>query len=156
VFWTWERYRDLGLLILRIGFGLGFVWFHGGPKLLGGPGRWASTGDAIVNFGVGGGFAFWGLLAGLAEGVGGLLFALGLFFRPTCLAMMCVMIVAATNHFATGEGTPAHAFKNAWLFAGLFFVGPGRYSLDAGRKRRRLERAEPRPETAASEAGSQV
>jgi hypothetical protein len=40
------------------------------------------------------------------------------------------MVVATTNHIATGQGTPAHAFKNAWLFAGLVLVGPGRYSLD--------------------------
>ena len=74
----WDRFRDVGLLILRLGFGFGFVWYHGGPKLLGGPERWTGTGDAIANFGLGGGFVFWGFLAALAEGLGGLLFALGL------------------------------------------------------------------------------
>jgi putative oxidoreductase len=125
-----DRYRDVGLLVARIGFGLGFFWFHGLPKLLGGSDRWTRTGDAIGNFGITFAYEWWGLAAGVAEGIGGLLIALGLFFRPTSLAIMCVMIVATTNHIATGEGTPAHAFKNAWLFAGLAIMGPGRYSLD--------------------------
>jgi putative oxidoreductase len=152
VFWTWDRYRDLGLLILRLGFGLGFLWYHGGPKLFGGPERWSGTGDAIVNFGPASGFVFWGLLAALAESVGGLLFALGLFFRPVCVALTCVMIVATTNHMVTGQGTPSHSFKNAWLFAGLFFVGPGRYSLDEMRKRRRVREADARRDAMAAQA----
>jgi len=30
----------------------------------------------------------------------------------------------------SGVGTPAHALKNACLFAGLVLTGPGAYSLD--------------------------
>jgi hypothetical protein len=44
-----DRYRDLGLLILRVGFGLAFVWYHGYPKLAGGPEMWARIGDALWN-----------------------------------------------------------------------------------------------------------
>ncbi len=33
------RYRDAGLLILRIGIGIMFL-YHGAPKLIGGPEKW--------------------------------------------------------------------------------------------------------------------
>ena len=129
--WTsLDRYRDAGLLVARLGFGFGFVWYHGMPKLLGGPKQWADYGRAMENFGITFAPEWWGLAAALSEGVGGLLLALGLFFRPASLAMMTVMIVAMTNHIVSGQGTPAHAFKNAWLFAGFFLMGPGRYSVD--------------------------
>jgi len=120
---------DLGLLIARLGFGLGFFWFHGRPKLTD-PERWAATGRAIRHFGITFAPEFWGLLAGIAEGIGGILVAAGLLFRPAVVAIFAVMVVATVNHIVTGQGSPAHAFKNAWLFAGLFFIGPGRYSLD--------------------------
>lgn len=129
--WTaLDRYRDAGLLIARLGFGLGFVWYHGLPKLMGGSERWARAGEAMAHFGVTFAFEWWGLAAVLSEVVGGLLIALGLFFRPAALALMTVMVVAATHHIVSGQGSPSHAVKNAGLFAGLLFIGPGRYSLD--------------------------
>lgn len=141
--WTsLDRYRDAGLLIARVGFGIGFVWFHGVPKLTGGAERWAGTGNAMANFGITFAVEWWGLAAALAEALGGLLIALGFFFRPAALAIMAVMIVATTNHIVSGQGTPAHAFKNAWLFAGLFFTGPGRYSVDHLLARRRARAGE--------------
>ena len=77
---------------------------------------------------------------GLALGgpaIGGLMLALGLFSRPLAFALMFIMIVALRSHLVSGEGTPAHAFKNAWLFGGLVLTGPGRYSLDHLLARRR-------------------
>ena len=136
-----DRYRDAGLLVIRLGFGLGFLWYHGWPKLLGGPQQWAGTGAAMETFGITFGAQWWGLAAAVAEAVGGTLLAAGLFFRPTALALLAVMVVATTNHVVSGQGSPAHAFKNAWLFAGLFLTGPGRYSLDHLLGRRRGWRA---------------
>jgi putative oxidoreductase len=131
------RYRDLGLLLLRLGVGLGFIYFHGWAKLSGGPERWAGIGSAVELFGIGFGHTLFGFLAAFSESVGGLLIALGLFFRPAAALLLTTMIVATTRHIVTGQGTPAHAFKNAWVFLGILFVGPGRYSVDDWWRRRR-------------------
>jgi hypothetical protein len=50
-----------------------------------------------------------GLAAGLAEGVGGLLFAAGLFFRPTCLAIAGVTLAATIEQFDRPMPAPEHA-----------------------------------------------
>jgi putative oxidoreductase len=118
---------DLGLLILRVGFGLSFFWHHGYPNI----------GDAVANLGITFAHPFWGLAAALSEGVGGLLFAAGLFFRPVCLAMLGVMVMATIEQFSREMPQPEHALKNAFVLAGMFFVGPGRYSLSALLERRR-------------------
>lgn len=126
-----DRYRDLGLLVLRVGFGLAFVWYHGLPKLMGGPDGWERTGRAVSHVGITTGYEFWGLAAGLAEGVGGLLFAAGLFFRPVCVAMLGVMMFATVEQLNRAVPAPEHALKNAFVFAGMFLVGPGRYTLQS-------------------------
>ncbi len=131
-----EKYRDVGLLVVRLGFGLGFIYFHGWPKLAGGTEMWAGVGGAMSNFGIGFGQTFFGFLATLAETLGALLFAAGLFFRPACAALCFTMFVATVNHIASGVGTPSHAFKNMWVFLGLMMVGPGKYSVDALLSRR--------------------
>ena len=124
-----DKYRDIGLLILRVGFGLAFVWYHGYPKLSGGPETWAIIGRAVSNFGITFGYPMWGLLAALAESVGGLLFAAGLFFRPACLVMLVVMIAATAQQLGRPDPMPEHALKNAFVLAGMFLIGPGRYAL---------------------------
>jgi putative oxidoreductase len=134
-----DRYRDVGLLILRLGFGLAFFWYHGYPKLSGGPEGWAFTGRAVANVGITFGYPVWGLAAALAESLGGLLFAAGLFFRPACLAMLAVMVVATIEQSGRANPVPEHALKNAFVLAGMFLIGPGRYTLGAliGRRGRR-------------------
>jgi putative oxidoreductase len=129
-----DRYRDHGLLLLRVGLGAMFLW-HGLPKLLGGPELWAMVGSALGNFGITFAPAFWGLLAALAEAGGGLLLILGLAVRPAALSMFGTMIVAATMHLANGEGLKgaSHAIEVGIVFAALVFIGAGRFSLDARR-----------------------
>ena len=46
-----EKQRDLGLLVLRAGIGAMFVG-HGLPKLLGGPQRWTTVGEAMAYLGL--------------------------------------------------------------------------------------------------------
>lgn len=124
-----DKYRDVGLLILRLGFGLNFFWYHGFPKLTGGPGAWERTGRAVDHIGITVGYEWWGLLAAVAESAGGLLFAAGLFFRPACAALLGVMIMATFEQFTRAMPVPEHALKNAFVFAGMFLIGPGRYRL---------------------------
>ena len=132
-----DSYRDLGLLVLRIGFGVAFFWYHGYPKLTGGPETWERIGSAVSNVGITFGFPAWGLAAGLVEGVGGLLFAGGLFFRPVCVALLAVMVMATIEQFGRTMPQPEHALKNAFVLAGMFLVGPGRFTLAAFFKRGR-------------------
>ena len=130
---TWlTKYRDFGLLLLRVGLGLMFAFVHGWPKLLGGAPTWKKLGAAMGNFGIHFAPEVWGLLAALAEFGGGILLILGLLFRPACAALAFTMVVAATMHFRA-EGTffaAAHAIELGVVFLALLFVGPGRYSLD--------------------------
>ena len=132
-----DRYRDIGLLILRIGFGLSFFWYHGYPKLAAGPAAWERTGDAVANIGITFGYTAWGLAAALSEGAGGLLFAAGLFFRPVCVAMLGVMVMATVDQLGREMPQPEHALKNAFVLAGMFLVGAGRYTVKALFHRRR-------------------
>lgn len=131
------HWRDLGLLFLRFGFGLGFLYFHGWSKLSGGPERWTAVGGAMDVLGVGVGHTAFGFLAALAESVGGILIAIGFLFRPAAALLGATMFVAWFRHVATGQGTPAHAFKNLWVALGLMLIGPGRYSVDGWLARRR-------------------
>lgn len=125
-----DRWMDAGLLVLRLGFGLGLTYFHGWAKLTGGPERWTGVGGAVENVGIGFGHTFFGFLAAFAESIGGILIAVGFLFRPAALLVAGTMFVAWVMHVTTGNGSPAHAFKNLWVALGLSLIGPGRYSID--------------------------
>ena len=126
-----DRYRDPGLLILRIGIGLMFM-IHGFPKLMGGPEAWTRLGGATAAIGVDLAPTFMGFMAAFAEFGGGLLLALGLLTRPACLLLCFTMIVATMMHVQNGDGFNrySHALEASILFFSLFLIGPGRLSLD--------------------------
>lgn len=126
-----NRFRDSGLLILRIGLGIAFI-IHGLPKLLGGVETWEEIGRAMGFIGVTTLPAFWGFMAGLAEFGGGILFMTGFLFRPACLFLSFTMLVAMIYHLGEGHNFDrfSHALEDGIVFVALFLVGPGRYSVD--------------------------
>lgn len=125
------QYRNIGLLIIRIGLGLMFM-IHGYPKVFGGPEMWTSVGSATQYIGLDFAPMFFGFLAGITEFFGGLFLLLGFFFRPIAGCLMVVMLVAASSHIGQGDGftTVSHSIELAVVFLGLIFIGAGKYSID--------------------------
>jgi putative oxidoreductase len=126
-----SKYKDFGLLVIRVGLGIMFI-YHGLPKLMGGEDMWMKVGSSAKYVGITFAPVFWGFMAGTVEALGGLFLIIGLAFRPVCLLLIINLIVAAAYHFGSGGGmeAAAHAIEDAIMFAGLFFIGPGSYSLD--------------------------
>ncbi len=131
IFRSLDKYRDIGLLILRIGIGLMFMG-HGCPKLFGGPEKWELIGGTMQVIGIHFTPMFWGFMAAFSEFVGGALLVLGFLTRPACLLLLITMFVAASMHI--GKGDPfvkySHAVEAGIIFLSMFFIGPGKYSLD--------------------------
>ncbi|WP_316735743.1 DoxX family protein [Pedobacter aquatilis] len=125
------KYRNTGLLLLRIGIGIMFI-IHGFPKLAGGPQGWEGLGGSMKVIGVDFFPVFWGLMAAVAETFGGFLLVVGLFYRPACMLLVFTMIIAALVHFAKGDGLQgaSHAIELGIVFFSLIFIGPGKYSVD--------------------------
>ena len=131
IFSNLGKYKNTGLLIMRIGLGVMFM-FHGYPKLLGGPDNWEALGAAMKHIGISFFPVGWGFLAAATETFGGFLILMGLAFRPAAILLTLVMIVAATMHLKTGDGLngASHAIEAAIVFFSLMFIGPGKYSVD--------------------------
>ena len=127
-----ERYRDLGLLVMRVGLG-GMMAFHGWPKMMGGPAKWEKLGGAMATLGIDFAPEVWGFAAATTELVGGVAVALGLLTRLNALLLCFTMVVAAAMHLDAGDGLfgASHAIEDGFAFLGLAFVGAGKYSLDA-------------------------
>ncbi len=122
----------LGWLLLRVGIGIS-IFLHGFPKITGGTELWTAIGSSIGVFGINFAPAFWGFLAAVAESVGGLLFALGLFFRPAAVMLTGTMTVALATHLAAGDDFMiyGHALDLLIVFAASILIGAGKYSFDA-------------------------
>lgn len=125
------NYKNFGLLIIRIGLGVLFI-YHGLPKLLGGPHKWEGIGTATNYVGIHFLPMMWGLLAAATETFGGFLVLLGLAFRPVCLLLLIELVVAAIFTYDKSASflDATHAIEDAVTFAGLLFIGPGKYSVD--------------------------
>ena len=124
---------DLGLLVMRLWFGLVLAFAHGWGKLTGFEGFSAYVSRQ--------GFWLPDLAAAFAvagELVAGLCIAAGVLFRPSAVAMAITMFAAALvvhwdDPFKKMEFALAYAIP---AFA-LFFTGPGRLTLSTLWKTRR-------------------
>ena len=124
---------DVGLLFLRVSFGLMMCLGHGMGKLQ----RFSEIGTPDFRFadpfGLGESLSF--VLAGLAEGVASIFIVLGLGTRAVALPLLFTMCVAAFNahfndpFFGKPRSKELAAMYGA-AFGALMFLGPGRLSLD--------------------------
>lgn len=125
------KYRNTGLLILRVGLGAMFM-VHGFPKISGGVEGWTGLGGSMKVIGIDFLPVFWGFMAAATETFGGFLLVLGIFFRPANILLVFTMIIAALVHFGQGDGLSgaSHAIELGIVCFGLIFIGPGKYSID--------------------------
>lgn len=131
IFSSLSKYKNAGLLIMRIGIGLAMT-LHGYPKLSGGSHKWAELGMALGPLGIHFLPVFWGFMAAVSEFFGGILVILGLGFRWACIFIGIVLAVALTGEIKAGGGFSdfSHAYELLVVFLSLFIIGPGRYSVD--------------------------
>jgi putative oxidoreductase len=131
IFESFSKYRNTGLLILRLGIGM-MMMVHGLPKIMGGPDGWVQLGGNMRVVNIDFLPTFWGFMAAITEGLGGFLLILGLFFRPVNILLVITMTIATLVHFSKGDGIngASHAIELAIVFLSLILIGPGKYSID--------------------------
>ncbi|MGG3560632.1 DoxX family protein [Neobacillus rhizosphaerae] len=126
---------NLGLLIIRLVVGVLFIG-HGAQKLFGWFGGYGlkGTGGWFESIGMKPGVTM-ALLAGLAELIGGILFAVGFLTPLAALLIAGTMIMAIVKvHAANGLWATSNGYEfNLTLLAvaiGIALIGPGKYALD--------------------------
>ncbi len=132
------QYRNIGLLIIRIGVGILFI-LRGYPTVFGGPERWEAVGNSMLHLGLDIGPMFFGFMGGAIELFGGLFLVLGVFFTPTTILLFLLMGMETARIIYEGGGLPefSPSLELALVFLGMLFIGPGQYSVDRRINRRR-------------------
>jgi putative oxidoreductase len=127
---------NIGLLLIRLVVGVLFIG-HGAQKLFGWFGGYGlkGTGGWLESIGMKPGVTM-ALLAGLAELIGGILFALGLLTPLAGIIIAGTMVIAiAKVHGPNGLWATSNGYEyNLILIVvaiGVALIGPGQYALDA-------------------------
>ncbi|MFL6560457.1 MAG: DoxX family protein [Bacillus sp. (in: firmicutes)] len=127
---------NIGLLIIRLVIGVLFMG-HGAQKLFGWFGGYGlkGTGGWFESIGVKPGITM-AVFAGLAELIGGILFALGLLTPLAGILIAGTMLMAIIKvHVPNGLWATSNGYEyNLTLLAvaiGIALIGPGQYALDA-------------------------
>lgn len=129
--------KDLAALILRVGFGFFIAFGHGLGKL-----QMLVSGNIQFPalFGISPTINL--VLAVLAEFVAGIMVLIGFRTRLASIPLMITMLTAAlVVHsgdplFSAGGASKEFALLYFVAFAGMFFLGSGKYSVDAMAGRR--------------------
>ena len=136
IFTNQTTYKDLGLLVVRIGIGLSMLIFHGLDKIKGGPELWTKLGGDMSVVGINFLPIFWGFMAGFSEFFCSFLLILGIFFRPAAFLLAMTMLVAVIYHLNIPEGNPgagwsgaSHALEFMTIYIALILTGPGKYKV---------------------------
>jgi len=124
-----SKYREAGLLLLRVSLGLLFLYVNA-PVLLGGPANWAHLGAS--HHGLHSHLELWGFLEAFLASLGGLLMIFGLFFRIGVLMTLALSLIYAIAGLKGGAGLGAAlpALEPCVLLISLLFIGPGKFSVD--------------------------
>tara|TARA_B100001750_G_scaffold180370_1_gene148787 strand:+ start:134 stop:580 length:447 start_codon:yes stop_codon:yes gene_type:complete len=132
---------NLGLLAIRVVIGFSMAAFHGWGKITS-PENWERLGGNMKLMGIGFAPQFWGFMAGFAEFVCSILLILGLFFRPATTLLAFTMVMAVWFHMSLPAENPSsglkgasHALELCAIYIGLWFTGPGKFSLMPGIKK---------------------
>ena len=129
IFKSKPNYVNFGLLVYRLALGIS-MFYHGYLKWLSGPEGLYKVGAMLALLGVSGGYEILGTMAAFAEMAGGILVAVGLFTRIGSLMLIGTLAMATTlsiNGSFFSWDYPSQMGFGALM---LFFVGPGRFSLD--------------------------
>ena len=134
------KWRDAGLLIVRLGLGAILVVIHGWQMISGGTQAWEAEGAHMANVGITSGVLWWGAAMVFSQFVGGFAMMAGILFRPFCLLVALAMLVYAAGSFGPdaegAERAMLASVKAAETFIviglsslALAMIGPGKFNL---------------------------
>lgn len=128
-----SKYEDLWLLLMRVGAGAALLT-HGYPKFLKLVNGNFQFGDPI---GIGVHASL--VIAVIGEFLCSILVILGLFTRIAVIPQMLMMLVIIfVVHGADPFNKKELPLMFFLIFGALLILGPGRYSIDAFRRRRKI------------------
>lgn len=113
--------NKLAFLILRIGIGVLFTIF-GIIKLAGGPAMWGFLGGTLKTIGIDFFPVGFGVLATLAEFLGGIALITGFFVRPLAIGLFVTMIVATIFKVSSGASFAEISYPLTMLLVTVFFA----------------------------------
>ena len=126
-----SKYREAGLLLLRVSLGLLFIYLTA-PALMGGSTRLAHFGAGIRILGFHSHFQLWGTVGALAGCLGGALMVFGLFFRIGVLLILVISLIyaIAIARSAAGFQAALPVAETCVVLISLLLIGPGKFSVD--------------------------